>query len=77
LGAGHRARRQATRRRGDSVNRPASNGDRPIADRKAGGGPIFAGWKFVSTFSNVNAERLAVSRLEDVAMLDREAKASW
>jgi DNA-binding beta-propeller fold protein YncE len=30
--------------------------------------------KFVSTFSNVNAERLAVSRLEDVAMLDRESK---
>jgi TolA-binding protein len=53
----------------------ASNGDRLIADRKAKVVVRFSpAGKFVSTFSNVNAERLAVSRLEDVAMLEREAK---
>lgn len=52
-----------------------SNGDRLVADPKGKAVLRFsAAGKFVGTFAPVNTERLALSRLEDVAMIDRETK---
>jgi len=52
-----------------------ANGDRLIADRKGKTVVRFsAAGNFIANFANVNAERLAVNRLDDVAMLDRETK---
>ncbi len=52
-----------------------SNGDRLVADRK--NKTVFrfsAAGKFVGTFGTVNPERIAVNRLDDVAMIDRDMK---
>src|SRR5262249_39768422 len=53
-----------------------SNGDRLIADRK---GKVVirvtAGGKYLGNFATINAERIGVSGLDDVAILDKDSKA--
>jgi len=52
------------------------SGDRLVADRKGKDVLRFSSaGKFVATFAAVNAERLAVSRQEEVAIIDRDSKA--
>jgi len=52
-----------------------ANGDRLIADRKGRSVVRFsAAGNFISNFASVNAERLALNRLDDVAMLDHDTK---
>jgi TolA-binding protein len=52
-----------------------SSGDRLIADRK-GKAVIRVGvnGKFVKNFATINAERIVMNHLEDVALLDRDSK---
>ena len=53
-----------------------SSGDRLVADRR--GRTVIRvspGGKFLSNFASVNAERLARSTLDEVAMIDRDSKA--
>ncbi len=52
-----------------------ANGDRLIADRKGKTVIRFSSaGNFISNFASVNAERLAMDRLEDIAMIDRDSK---
>jgi TolA-binding protein len=52
-----------------------TNGDRLIADRKGNGViRVSVAGKFVRNFAAVNAERLAMNQLEDVAILDKDSR---
>ena len=53
-----------------------TNGDRLVADHKAKTViRVSPQGKYIGNFSTVNTERLALSRLNDVAMIDRDSKA--
>jgi TolA-binding protein len=53
-----------------------ANGDRLVVDHKAKVVLRFSSaGKFIGTFASMNAERLAINQLEDVAMIDRDTKA--
>jgi len=54
---------------------PLSNGDRLVADRR-GKAVIRVGinGKYLKNFATLNAERLVMNKLEDIAILDRDTK---
>ena len=54
---------------------PLSNGDRLVADRKGKAViRIAVNGKFLRNFATLNAERLVMNQLEDVAILDKDSK---